>query len=98
MANVVVFRLAEEDMTSIFLYIAQNSTQNANMILDKLEKALEQLSQFPLSGLECRDNILRAKGYRKVVVEKLLILHTVTGDTVNVMRVVHGASKYEKLL
>ena len=98
MANVTVFRLAEEDMSSIFLYITQDSTKNAIMILDKLEKAIEQLAQFPLSGSECRDDILRAKGYRKVVVEKLLILYTVTEDTVNVMRVVHGASKYDKLL
>ena len=98
MAKVTVFQLAEEDITSIFRYIAQDNLQNANMILDKLEEAFEQLERFPLSGAECRDDMLRVKGYRILVVEKFLILHTATKDVVHVMRVVHGASRYEKLL
>lgn len=98
MAKVIIYSKAENDMKEIFNYITADSIQNANMILDKFEKAFEQLESFPLSGPEVKDKILLAKGYRMVVVEKYLIMYCVVSDTVQIRRIIHGAAQYKKYL
>ncbi|MDR3216400.1 MAG: type II toxin-antitoxin system RelE/ParE family toxin [Clostridiaceae bacterium] len=58
MAKVIIHRKAEEDMLAIFTYISGDNIRNANMMLDRFEKAFELLEQFPLSGTKLKDEFL----------------------------------------
>ncbi len=45
---------AEDDLDSIFFYIAQNSIPNALRYLDKMRSTIENLLVTPYMGVDCR--------------------------------------------
>ena len=68
MKKVNVFSVAENDIIQIYDYIAFDNPLEASKMLDRFDKAFEQLSEFPQSGNLILDSRLVRKGYRKLVV------------------------------
>lgn len=73
---------ADEQLRNIIFYIADDSgsIDIALAYLEKIEKAINRLEDFPLSGSIPRYSILRKQGYRVVVVERHLVFYKVNSN------------------
>ena len=93
---------AAADLDSIFTYITDelSSPKAAQNLMLKIENSFMRLRDMPESCPLCQDEILFAKGYRKLVVSNYVALYTVNHETraVVVMRVFHGRQDYASYL
>ena len=92
----------DEQLRQIIFYIANDSgsIDIALNYLEKIEKAIKRLEDFPMSGSVPRYSILRKQGYRVLIVERHLIFYKVK-DNENVMviyAIVDGKQEYRDLL
>ena len=90
---------ADNDLTAIYNYIADDSVERARNYLGKIEQCILQLKDFPEIGVESRYAELRALGIRLLPFENYIIFHMVNSknQTVNIIRVLHGSVNYRKL-
>ena len=72
------------------LYRSLVGPASARKITDSIYDALEQLSQFPLSGPPMRDTELRRLGYHFVVVDKYIVIYRLIQTTVVVYHIFDG--------
>ena len=93
---------AEEQLCKIIFYIADDSgdVDIALNYLEKIETAINRLSNFPLSGSIPRYSILRKQGYRVPIVERHLIFYKVNEEEKEVIiyAVVDGKREYRNLI
>lgn len=99
--NIVRTDKSEEQLREIIFYIADDSgsTDIALNYLDKIEKAIKNLEEFPFSGNIPRYSILRKQGYQ-ILVEKHFVFYKVNNKTkvVTIYAVVDGRQEYKNLL
>jgi len=88
---------AQDDLISIFDYIAQDSQSRASSFVDKLDDRIGALEQHPQLGRTPRHQKLREDGYRVLIVESYLIFYIVRGREIEVHRVIHGSRKLDHL-
>ncbi len=83
--------LAISDREAIFDYIEADSPRTAAQIDDQIEAQVDQLATFPESGRPGR-----VVGTRELVVQQTpyLAAYQIEGDTVRVLRVLHGAQQW----
>lgn len=93
---------ADEQLREIIFYIAEDSVSIniALNYLDKIEKAINSLEEFPMSGTIPRYSILRKQGYRVLIVERHLVFYKIFEDRKEVVicAVVDGRREYRNLL
>ena len=87
MPAVVRSRKADEDLQSIWKYVAERNPTSADRLLDKFARRWAQLEAHPMSGL-AREDI--GRGARHLIVGEYLILYRVGEEGVVIMRVIHG--------
>ena len=86
---------AESDLDEIWWYIAQDSPDNADRFLDRLQERFLALADFPKMGTR-RDDI--QAGLRSQPVENYLIFYFPLADGIEIVRVLHGSRDVENLL
>lgn len=93
---------ASEDLEEIYDYIsnklfAENAADN---LLQKIEISIMRLEEFPYSCSYVKDEILREKGYRKLIIENYIVFYLVNEEEkdVIIMRILHGTQKYQDIL
>jgi toxin ParE1/3/4 len=86
---------AESDLEDIWWYIAQDSPQNADRFLDRIEERCRALADFPTIG-RCRDDL--KPGLRSQPVGNYLIFYFPLDDGIDVIRVLQGSRDVENLL
>ncbi len=87
--------VAEADMLSVWEYIAQDNLLAADRIIDRFTAAFERITAFPEAGARYE----HPKGeFRFVIVTPYLIFYKITGDEVDIVRVLHGARRWEDVL
>ena len=84
MLNTEVSFEAENDLLSIWLYIAADQPINADRFLDKLLVAIERLAEFPWLGVE-REEL--ANGVRSFYVDRYVIYYVVSDASLSIVRV-----------
>ena len=90
--------VAQDDLISIFDYIAQDSPNRALSFIEKLDKRIGLLEQHPLLGRVPRHPKLREYGYRVLIVESYLVFYIIRRKTIEVHRVVHGSRNLDHLI
>jgi len=90
--------VAQDDLISIFDYIAQDSPNRALSFVEKLDKRIGLLEQHPLLGRVPRHPKLREYGYRVLIVESYLVFYIIRRKTIEVHRVVHGSRNLDHLI
>ena len=92
--HVNITRHAEEDLRSIFEYIAYElrSLQNAAGQLDRLERAILSLDHMPERYRAYEKEPWHSRGLRIMPVDNYLILYIIDHDTkaVHIIRVMYG--------
>lgn len=78
---------AEEQLREIILYIADDSgnTDLALLYLDKIEKAINRLRDFPDSGSYPRYTTLKKQGYRVLIIDKHLVFYKIFEESKQVI-------------
>ena len=79
---------AENDLTSVLLYIAVDDKAAALRLVARLETAGNGLADFPMRGRPGRD-----PGTRELVVSgtQYLIVYRIEDEGVEILRALHGA-------
>ncbi|MDF1617620.1 type II toxin-antitoxin system RelE/ParE family toxin [Petrocella sp. FN5] len=102
MYQIVRTEKADNQLRDLIYYIADDSVSVdvALNYLDKLEKAMMRLSEFPESGSTPRYAILRKQGYKVLIVEKHLAFYKVdhTNKVVTIYAVVDSRQEYRNLI
>lgn len=100
--NIVRADKVDEQLRDIIFYIADDSgsIDIALNYLNKIEKAIKRLEDFPLSGSIPRYSILRKQGYRVLVVERHLVFYKVNSNEslVIIYAILDGRQEYKNLL
>ena len=93
---------ADEQLREIIFYIADDSgsVDIALNYLDKIEKAINTLEDFPMTGSVPRYSILRRQGYRVLIVERHLAFYKVNESekTVTIYAIVDSRREYKNLI
>lgn len=79
---------AIEDRDAIFDYIEEDSPHAAVVVDDRIRVQVKQLLQFPDTGRPGR-----VEGTRELVISRTpyIVAYRIAGDTVRILRVLHGA-------
>ena len=89
---------AIRDLQEIADYIANYlcAPESALGLLDDIEAAIKESCAFPLSLPAINDEILKSKGYRKLVVKNYIVfvLPDQKNEVLNIMRVMYHARDY----
>lgn len=83
---------AKSDLIDIWLYIADDSPQNADQYLRKIEQALQTLSEQPLMG-KSRNEIY--DGIRSFPIDNHVILYFPLKNGIDIVRVLGGGQDIE---
>lgn len=93
---------AEDQIHDLIHYIADETgdIERALAYLDKMEKTIEKLEEFPESGHIPRYSILKKQGFRVVIIDKHLAFYKVNHQdkTVIIYTVVDGRQEYMRLI
>ncbi len=90
---------AEDDLDSIFDYIAENSAENALNYINRVQSAIENLLTSPYMGVSCRSKGID-RDCRILIFENFLIFYQVNeaDNEIMILRILHGSRKYKDLL
>ena len=95
-------RLAEIDLDEIYGYICIKlfNDQAAIELVGSIENAINRLKELPFSRSSTPDKTLGKKGYRKLIIGNYIVFYLVDNmdRKVTIMRILHGARKYQDLL
>jgi toxin ParE1/3/4 len=83
----------DQDLIAIWLDIAKDNPTAADQVLDAIEGRWQQLAYHPYSGVARADI---APGIRHLVAGQYLTLYRVTGDAIEIIRVLHGRREIDQ--
>ena len=91
---------AVEDLDEIYKYISESlhNPDAAGKLMNKIESGIKRLNIFPFSCELTTDEILRDRGYRKLIVENYIVFYLIRNKNVLIMRVLYSAQKYDDLV
>lgn len=82
---------AVENLSAIYAYIAQTSTQYAARVIDRITKRSEQIANFPLSGRIVPE--FETEQIREVLEGSYRIIYYIKGEQIDVLAVIHGSQE-----
>jgi len=87
---------AVDDMDELFSFISSDNVTAAEAMLEKLDRQISLLGEFPHSGsiLAEDDYSIVKRGYRFIFVQPYLVFYRVVDQTVVIYRILHGRRDY----
>lgn len=84
-------RRARRDFNELISYIAEESIQTAQLVADRIDKAVELLTQMPQAG-----RTGRVTGTRELVVQRTpyILVYRFRAGSVYILRVYRGARRW----
>ena len=89
--EVSITQHAQKDLERIFYYIAVDKINSASNFIVELEKKIYSLEHFPNRNPLISENEYFGTDYRHLIYEKYRIIYRVSGKSVFVLRIIHGA-------
>lgn len=93
---------AGEDLEQVYSYISEKlfNSSAANDLLEKIEQNIMRLKNFPYSCSLVSDELLKSKGYRKLIIENYIVFHLINESEkqIVIMRILYGAQNYQEFL
>lgn len=87
---------AVEHLSAIYSYIAQNSPQYAQQIIDRITRRSQQIADFPLSGRVVRE--FTTKQIREVIEGSYRIIYYIKPEQIEVLAVLHGKQQVKSVV
>jgi plasmid stabilization system protein ParE len=82
---------AERDIEEIWAFIANDNAEAADRFIRRIEERIDTLERFPERCPLIADNALLGTRYRHLLIGNYRTIFRIAGNTVFVLRVVHGA-------
>lgn len=82
---------AQKNLEHIFFCIAEDSLNNAKKFILELEERVSSLDTMPDRFALIPENIFFGTNYRQITHKKYRVIYKISGNSVYIMRVVHGA-------
>jgi len=89
--RVKITRHAEQDIQEIFTYIQHNSPLAASAFVTELERQIISLERFPLRCPVIPEADELGVAYRHLIYGQYRTIFRISGNTVYILRVIHGA-------
>ncbi|OGQ17595.1 MAG: hypothetical protein A3C54_05575 [Deltaproteobacteria bacterium RIFCSPHIGHO2_02_FULL_60_17] len=89
--RVRITRTAEQDIEEAWTFIAQDSPEEAEKFIRRLEEQIETLERFPERCPLIPENEILGTRYRHLLYGSYRGVFRIAGKTVYVLRVIHGA-------
>ncbi len=89
--RVRITRTAERDIEEAWTFIAQDSHEEAEKFIRRLEEQIETLERFPERCPLIPENEMLGTRYRHLLYGNYRSVFRIAGKTVYVLRVIHGA-------
>lgn len=96
--KVLIYPAAKRDLQELIDYINEQSSFDDIKLYDEIVEYVASLAELPFRYPLMKNPVLRAKGYRALVVHSFLVFYVVMGDVVQIRRILHGKRQYEFLL
>ena len=96
--KVKIYPAAKQDLLEIIDYLNTLSREAALRYYDLLTEEIASLSTMPERYPRPKDLALAAKGYRYLAVKNYLVFYVVSGDTVQIRRILYRRRDYLSLL
>ncbi|SFG34987.1 addiction module toxin, RelE/StbE family [Desulfotomaculum arcticum] len=96
--RLLLFPSAKQDLQDIVDYVNELSPDAALKLYDEIVEGIGSLSQMPERCPLMKSPVLRAKGYRALIVYNYLVFYVVNGKQVEIRRILYGRRRYEFLL
>ena len=96
--KVKIYPAAKQDLLEIIDYLNTLSRDAALRYYDLLTEEIASLATMPERYPRPKDLALAAKGYRYLAVKNYLVFYVVSGDTVQIGRILYGHRDYLSLL
>lgn len=96
--QVVVFPSAERDLLEIRTYFEEILVASADSLIDKIYEALVPLTTTPFMYPLVHDDIISAKGFHFITVDSYIIFYKISGETVQIHRVLYGRRLYNSII
>lgn len=90
--------VANRDLIEIMDYIKADNPVAASELLNKIDESVSRLTSMPHSGKIPDDARLKSMGYRIMAIGNYLVFYVVTGNKVEISRVLHGKRNYSYLM
>jgi addiction module RelE/StbE family toxin len=94
----LIFPSAKQDLQDIVDYVNELSPDTALKLYDEMVEGIGSLTQTPERCPLLKSPVLRAKGYRVLIVHNYLVFYVVNGNQGEIRRILHGRRRYEFLL
>ena len=85
------------DLKNIKDYIAKDSEEVAEEVINKLYAQIENVQQFPNIGLELSKRVRFRTNYKYVIWENYIIFYKIQGEYVEIYRVVNRYQDITKI-
>ena len=86
---------AEEQLDTIYEYLAQYSEKTALETVDRITQSSIQISSFPLSGREVPEYTI--KQIREIIEAPYRIIYYIKPDSIEILAVIHGSQNLESI-
>jgi plasmid stabilization system protein ParE len=89
--HVRITRTAERDLEEAWTFIAQDSPEEAERFIRRLEEHIETLERFPERCPLIPENEILGSRYRHLLHGDYRTILRIAGKTVYVLRIIHGS-------
>jgi toxin ParE1/3/4 len=97
--SINITQSAENDLDEIILYIAQDNTQTALKILDRLQKKIYSLENYPERGRRVPELLDKnIKDYRELIETPWRIIYKIDNNDIYILRVIDGRRNVSEIL
>lgn len=99
--NIRFARRVRTDIIRIFNFISQRSPQTAERVCEAIHRSIQELADIPGAGRAWESSRAMLQGMRVTTVRSYrnyLIFFRLTGNIVEVFRVVHGARELDSIV
>ena len=93
--SVEITAIAERDVEEIWSYIAADSQEIATAFILRLEEQIVTLEQFPERCPLIPENELLGTSYRHLLYGAYRTIFRIAGNTVLILRVIHGSRLFD---
>ena len=90
--------IAQDDLISIFDWIAKDSPGRALSFIEKIDQRIGVLSKSPRLGRIPRNIRLREYGYRVLILDSYLVFYKLRNQVVEIHRIVHASRNLDHLI
>ncbi len=84
---------AVQHLSAIYTYVAQNSPQYAQRVIDRLTRRSEQIANFPLSGRTVLE--FETEQIREVIEGSYRIIYYIKPEQIDILAVLHGSQQIQ---